>query len=157
MHVSHTLGLSQNWGGKNNHYVSKQCVGYCHWVAVHCNMSFLQGGQMLNFSPTMPETRSSDFFPTILSSNFRTSQLIFVSRDFVHHSSSIPILKLDWLIWCCAECRHLGWSGMWSYCAVVLPSPILEDIFSLEGLKNHGIARSRSPDRGQTSQLVSPI
>lgn len=110
---------------------------------------------MLNFSPTLPETRSSDLFFIILSSNFSTSQLIFVSRDFVHHSSSI--LKPDWLIWCCAEWRHLGWSGMSSYCAVVLLSPILEDVFSLEGLKSPGIARSRNSDRGQTSQLVSPI
>ena len=40
---------------------------------------------------------------------------------------------------------------MRAYCAVVLLSPILEDVFSLEGLKNHGIARSRNLDRGQTS------
>lgn len=46
---------------------------------------------------------------------------------------------------------------MSSYCAVVLLSPILEDVFSLEGLKSPGIARSRNSDRGQTSQLVSPI
>lgn len=168
---NHTGVTCTNWDTWQSHFrfesklrgkeqpLSEQTVCRILPLGSHCIVIclYLEGRQMLMSTPLCQRQEAVIFFFTILSRNFRTSQLIFVSRDSVHHSSSIPILKLDWLIWCCAEWRHLGWSGMSSYCAVVLPSPILENVFRLEGLKNHGIARSRNSDRGQTSQLVNPI
>lgn len=69
-----------------------------------------------------------------------------MSGDFIHHSSSpIPILRLGWLIWNCAEWRHLGWSGMSSYCAVVLPSPILEGVFHLERTEEPWHSQKQKP------------